>query len=151
MIGGRSRDLQAFACTVIVSNNREMFPGPIHLCSFPLHANIKLLTLINIFSHINIFVSLKRNIVLCIICCSRERDSKSIMHVEKIIKINHTRSRKQKKNLRKKMSTTNKSSNKLPKFTDILKFVFTFYIKSLSECLLLDIVCPIIQLGVQTN
>lgn len=39
------------------------------------------------------------------------------------------------KNLRKKMSTTNKSSNKLPKFTDILKFVFTFYNKSLSECL----------------
>lgn len=146
MIGGRSRDLQAFACTVIVSNNREMFRGPIHLCSFPLHANIKLLTLINIFSHINIVVSLKRNIVLCIICCSRERDSKSIMHVEKIIKINHTRSRKQKKNL----STTNKSSNKLP-FTEILKFIFTFYNKSLSEFLLLDIVCPIIQLGVQRN
>lgn len=148
MIGGRSRDLQAFACTVIVSNNREMFRGPIHLCSFPLHANIKLLTLISIFSHINIFVSLKRNIVLCI-CCSCERDSKSIIHVEKIIKINHTRSRKQKKNLKKK--TTNKSSNKLPKFTEILKFVFTFYKKSLSECLLLDIVCPIIQLGVQRN
>lgn len=76
---------------------------------------------------------------------------KRIIHVEKIIKINHTRSRKQKKNLKKKMSTTNKSSNKLPKFTEIPKFVFTFYNKSLSECLLLDIVCPIIQLGVQTN
>lgn len=51
--------------------------------------------------------------------------------------------------LEKKMSTTNKSSNKLP-FTEIPKFVFTFYNKSRSECLLLDIVCPIIQLGVQT-
>lgn len=38
--------------------------------------------------------------------------------------------------LEKKMSTTNKSSNKLP-FTEIPKFVFTFYNKSLSECLII--------------
>lgn len=67
-------------------------------------------------------------------------------HKDKSHKVEETEEK-----LQKKMSTTNKSSNKLPKFTDILKFVFTFYNKSLSECLLLDIVCPIIQLGVQRN